>query len=245
MKTNTPVPPLSVQSLAEFLRDLAYSESLFHSADWFLSVQPPCADDSIEHFEGIICTHSRIRPDTRHIHLSFGYDDAVGIYNVKATAEGDTVRQEQNMPFEEFRSFAMTLFDVKTLYAPKRIHERQKKRPVRSAPTLLELAVFMNSFSPASGGTADWSLRVLHPRDIWDDIAYSGGLWTHQPLGTPPSALYRSISFSYSKTWGIYDVMAWNNRMKRVEQRRMDFDGLKSLAQSLFSNTTDSQEDTV
>lgn len=245
MKSATLTPPLSVQSLAEFLRDLAYSKKLFHTADWNLSVASPGSGDSAIRHSGSICTHSRVRQNIKHIYLSFGYEDATGIYDVKATVEDSTVRQEQSMTFEEFRSYAMSLFDADSLYAPERVRERHQKRPVKDAPSLQELAAFLSSFSPASVETADWSLHVLHPRDIWDDVAYSGGLWTHYPMGFPPSAPFHSISFSYSRTWGIYDVMAWNNRVKYAEIKRTDLDGLKRLAERLFAATSELQEDIV
>lgn len=243
MKNDSLTVPLSVQTLAEFLRDLAYSETLFHSSDWHLSVAPPGSEDKDVRYDGAICTHSRIREHTKHIYLSFAYTEAVGIHNIKATVEGSTVRQEQSMSFKEFRHYAMTLFEADKLYAPKYARERCMKRPVKNAPSLQELASFMNSCSAASGGTADWSLRVLHPRDNWDDVAYSGGLWTHQPLGTPPSDRYHSISFSYSSTWSIYNVMAYSGKVKFTDDKKMDFDRLKALAKELFANTSNTQED--
>lgn len=245
MKYNPLIPPLSVQSLAEFLRDLAYSKKLFHSVDWSLSVSPPNEGDAAIRHLGSICTHARSRPVTKRIYLSFCYTEDMGIHDVKATVEGNTVRHEQSMTFEAFRSYAMSLFDADSLYAPERVRERQQKRPTKDAPTLLEFAAFLCSFSPASGEAVDWSLRVLHPRDIWDDVAYSGGLWTHYPSAIPPAAPFHSISFSYSRTWGIYDVSAWNNKIKYAEIKRTDLNGLKRLAENLFTSTSNELEDAI
>jgi len=245
MKNDSLIPPLSVQTLAEFLRDLAYSETLFLSADWHLSVSPPSGDGKDTLYKGAICTHSRSKENTTHIYLSFAYAEATGIHDVKASVEGNIVRQENSMNFEAFRNYAMTLFGADKLYASKYTRERCMKRPVKNAPSLRELADFMHSCSAASGGTADWSLRVLHPRDNWDDVAYNGGLWTHQPLCTPPSDKYHSISFSYSRTWGVYNVMAWSGKAKITDEKKMDFDRLKTLAQSLFSATTGFKETTT
>lgn len=248
MKNDMITPPLSVQTLAEFLRDLAYSETLFHSTDWNLSVLSPKEGAGHVSYVGSVSTHSRVRPAKKYIYLSFRYTDEAGISNVKATVDGALLKDESAMDFSAFRTFAMSLFEAETLYATKQPHERKKRRAAANVPTLQELIAFMDGLSPAAGGPADWGLHVLHPRDDCDDVSYSGGLWTHHPLGTSLPSPFHSISFSYSKTRGLYHVMAWDNRAKVKDEKRMTFRDFKAIVCRLFPVTTNAdaivQEDT-
>lgn len=237
MKNDMITPPLSIQTLAEFLRDLAYSETLFHKTDWSLSVLPPKEGAGHVSYVGSVSTHSRVRPVKKNIYLSFCYTDEAGISNVKATVNGALMREDSTMDFPAFRTYAMSLFEAETLYTTKRTHERKKRRAAPNAPTLQELTAFMDSLSPAAGGPADWGLHVLHPRDDCDDVSYSGGLWTHHPLGTSLPSPFHSISFSYSRTRGLYHVMAWDNRVKVKDEKRMAFRDFKAIVCRLFPVT--------
>lgn len=227
----------SVQELAEFLQNMAYSDKLFHHTDKSLSVETPRDANGDIVYQGRLGTRGRVEMQLHHFGLTFCFTVTQGFFAVIAKKDGGIIDTVDTMDFEQFKSFAKKLFEVEELYKSSKCTEPLKTRPAKDVPSIQEVAEFMVNVSKSENGMnhpVGWLLHILHPRDIYGDICYSGGLWTHHELSEPFPKPYNSVHISYSKTRGIYGFQAWEDKSARYEREKISFDDFKVFVIKLF-----------
>lgn len=227
----------AVQELAEFLRNAAYSEELFHHTDHWLFAAIPSDVNGDVVYEGSLCTHNRVKKQRHHNYLHFRFTETKGLFEIEAKKDNLPARVNDAMDYARFKRFVMELFEVESLYKPPKHQVLKRDRLAKNAPSLQDLMEFMSSFSEASkvlDQPVDWLVYVVHPRDNNGDVSYGGGLWTHHGLDELFPKPYNSLSFSYSKTRGIHSFQAWKNRCPIWRKEKLAFDDFKEIALKLF-----------
>lgn len=106
---------------------------------------------------------------------------------------------------------------------------------MKDKPTVQELATFLRNAAYADGQKhkIDWSLHIIHPSTNDGSVGYSGGLWKRNDEFEDS---YRSLSFGFSETQGIYTVQAWmgSGRAKVLEKGTVRFDDFKEYVLKFF-----------
>ena len=100
---------VSLQTLAEFIRDLVYDD-FSRNLRWSLSVIHPKTDDGDVGFSGGIWTD--YQKAKNQMSISFGFSDTKGIYNFKAWINSSEIRFSfgENPTFEDFKKTAERIF---------------------------------------------------------------------------------------------------------------------------------------
>ena len=119
----------TLQQVAEFLRDAAYSDRQSHFMEWTLRVIHPNTNDGVVGFSGGLWNKDRsmVRPCdhekydkrvTRIVSVSFSYDEVNGITNFQLWA--DRVRSVfpfgSKPSFDDFKKIVVEQFGIDKLY---------------------------------------------------------------------------------------------------------------------------------
>lgn len=116
---------VSLQELAEFLRNATYSDGLTHELTWSLYVLHPRNNDGVVEFGGgIFCKHNAKRPENirQAVSISIAYNELNGITNFKLWRNGNEVRGfpfREPPSFEQFKQVVVSEFKIAELYAPR------------------------------------------------------------------------------------------------------------------------------
>lgn len=106
----------TVQELAEFLRDAAYSGELFHHTDhWLFAAIPRDANGDVV-YEGGLCTHNRVKKQCHHYCLRFGFTETKGLFEIETKKDNLPARVDDTMDYARFKRFVRGLFEVESLY---------------------------------------------------------------------------------------------------------------------------------
>lgn len=125
---------ITLQELAEFLRNVAYSDNRVVKAyenrdnpnfpsklEWSLRVVHPRTDKGGVGFSGGIWTDGLPRggKDERWLSMSFSFEEGVGIYHFKRWNNIGEIYSTEKPSFEEFKDIVIKHFNVKKLYDSK------------------------------------------------------------------------------------------------------------------------------
>lgn len=119
---------VSLQTLAEFIRDLVYDD-FSGNLRWSLSVIHPKTDDGDVGFSGGIWTD--YQKAKNQMSISFGFSDTKGIYNFKAWINSSEIRFSfgENPTFEDFKKTAERIFiDEEFCIKTKTPYERTRDK---------------------------------------------------------------------------------------------------------------------
>lgn len=119
---------VSLQTLAEFIRDLVYDD-FSRNLRWSLSVIHPKTDDGDVGFSGGIWTD--YQKAKNQMSISFGFSDTKGIYNFKAWINSSEIRFSfgENPMFEDFKKAAERIFiDEEFCIKTKTPYERTRDK---------------------------------------------------------------------------------------------------------------------
>lgn len=117
----------TLQELAEFLRDAAYSDDMIHEIDWSLRVLHPKNNDGVVGFSGGIWHRynaQRKENIKANISISFSFDEINGITGFQLWRNRCEVR---GLPFgktptlEQFKDQIISEFKIDELYKSKRL----------------------------------------------------------------------------------------------------------------------------
>lgn len=224
----------TVQELAVFLRDVAYADEMAHCIDRSLLIKEPMDENGDVVYKGGLFTRNHVKIPIHYFRVSFEFTKTRGLYNIEAYKDGNVVLNESTMFFESFKDFVKSLFGVESLYHISESNRREKVRCAKKVPSLQELALFMEktvSEQNTIHQPLQWIIYVVHPQDDNGDISYGGGVWTAVDAKSP---FYSSLSFSYSKTCGIYGFQAWKNRCTIEAKERISFEKFQRALTKLF-----------
>jgi len=114
MKKNT----ITLQELAIFMRDAAYSDNQSHKIDWSLSVVHPSTNNGVIGFSGGLWKHNCDSKTTEWVSISLSYDEVKGIHNFKRWNDEGEIRSTfgGNPSFEDFKFVVIDAFGIKKLY---------------------------------------------------------------------------------------------------------------------------------
>ena len=232
---NTKEKQPTLQELAVFLRDVAYSDEMTHCIDRFLDLKEPLDENSDVVYEGSLFIHSHMCLQPHYPRLSFGFTRTKGLYHIEAYKDDELVLKENSMPFEDFKSFTKALFEVKALYqVPKNKCGGCKMRHANKAPSIQEVALFVKNVVLEENMLhlpLKWMIHLVHPQDNNGDASYGGGIWTDTDAH---SSAYRSLSFSYSETCGIYGLQAWKERTLVLQKEYLSFEEFQKSVGRFF-----------
>lgn len=106
---------LNLQSLAEFMRNVAYSDNMKHKINWSLSIIHPKTNDGDIGFSGGLWKRGE---EDEFKSVSFGYSETKGIYNFKYWIGKNEICSSfgQTPNFEQFKKTVIRLFGVEKLF---------------------------------------------------------------------------------------------------------------------------------
>lgn len=110
---------VSLQWLATFLRDVAYSDNQSHHIHWSLNVIHPSTNDGCVGFSGGLWHDSEyVKQGEGWVSISFSYDELNGIYNFKRWIDGAEIRDDYGAEptFNQFQQICIKAFNVKKIY---------------------------------------------------------------------------------------------------------------------------------
>lgn len=114
----------TLQELAEFLRNAAYSDDMSHELDWRLGVLHPRNNNGVVQFSGGIWhRHNAKRKENikTNVSISFSFDELNGITGFKMWRNGCEVQGfpfGETPTFEQFKERVILEFKIDELYEP-------------------------------------------------------------------------------------------------------------------------------
>jgi len=108
----------TLQELATFMRDAAYSDNQSHKIDWSLRVIHPSTNDGVVGFSGGLWKQDCNTEDSRLASISFSYDEIQGIRNFKRWDSRGEIRSTfgEHPSFEDFKITVKKAFGIEKLY---------------------------------------------------------------------------------------------------------------------------------
>jgi hypothetical protein len=115
----------TLQELAEFLRDAAYSDNMSHEIDWSLRVLHPRDNDGSVGFSGGLWTRrntQKAKSRLKDVSISFSYSETQGITQFQLWRDHMEIRGfpfGEHPSFEAFRGRVIAEFGIEELYDAK------------------------------------------------------------------------------------------------------------------------------
>lgn len=110
-----------LQSLATFMRNLAYGDNQSHKIEWSLRIVHPSQNDGVIGYAGGIW--NRYYETTENsVSISFSYDEVNRITNFKAWKNQEEIIPcfKKKPSFDEFKVFCQKIFEIEKLYECKK-----------------------------------------------------------------------------------------------------------------------------
>ncbi len=108
----------TLQELATFMRNAAYSDDQSHKIDWSLRVVHPSTNDGVVGFSGGLWKRKCDIRDITWASISFSFDEVKGIHNFQRWNDEGEIRSTfgENPSFDEFKVVVIKAFGIKKLY---------------------------------------------------------------------------------------------------------------------------------